>query len=430
MNPTMPHDPRFDRRSFLRAAGVSFGLPWLESLAPRTAFAAGVEPVRRMVCICSTLGHMPEFWFPTKPGADYDSTPYLDHLRDLRPDLTVFSGVSLPGVDGGHAADSAFLSAAPHPGSHTFKNTISLDQFAVERLPAATRFPSLVLSTVDNWSISVSRTGVALPAESSPATLFRRLFIDGTPDEVEAQIRRMRTGRSILDAVAADARRLERDVSPSDRRKLEAYCTTVREVEDRLVQAEAWERKPKPKTAAAAPQDIPDKADVAGRTQLMLDLVHLALESDSTRVISLRIEGIKAEGIPKFPGIREGWHNLSHHGHDEAKVAQLKVIETDQVKRLAGFLARLKNSADRGGTLLDQTMVLYGSAIGNASSHNNSNLPVLLAGGGFRHGSHLAFDRAANYPLTNLYVSMLQRLGIETDRFASGTGTMRGLEMT
>ncbi len=421
--------PQHPRRSFLRATGVSLALPWLESLAPRAARAAATEPAHRMVCICSTLGHMPNLWFPTRPGRDYEPTHYLEKLADLRDELTVFSGVSLPGVDGGHAADSAFLSAAPHPGSHTFRNTISLDQFAVERLPAVTRLPSLVLGTVDNWSISVSRSGVAIPAESSPAALFRRLFIDGTPAEVAAQVRRMRTGRSILDAVRADAQRLERGVSPGDRRRLEAYCTTVREVEGRLAQAEAWARYPKPRTAAPAPQDIPDKADVAGRTQLMLDLVHLALESDSTRIVSLRIEGIKAEGIPKFPGIHEGWHNLSHHGQDAAKMAQLEVIEADQVARLAGFLRRLKQAFEGEGSLLDRTMVLYGSAIGNASSHNNSNLPVLLAGGGFRHGSHLAFDRTDNYPLTNLYVSMLQRLGIETDHFASGTGTMRGLEM-
>jgi hypothetical protein len=425
----MAQPARSHRRSLLRAAGVSLGLPWLESLAPRAARAAAAQPVRRMVCICSTLGHMPELWFPERPGRDYEPSPYLGQLADLRDRMTVFSGVSLPGVDGGHAADSAFLSGAPHPGSHTFRNTISLDQFAVESLPAETRFPSLVLGTVDNWSISVSRTGVPIPAESSPAALFRRLFVAGTPAEVEAQVRRLRTGRSILDAVQADARRLGRDASPSDRRTLDAYCATVREVEGRLVQAESWERRPKPTTTAAAPHDIPDKADVAGRTQLILDLVHLAVASDSTRVVSLRIEGIKAEGIPKFPGIREGWHNLSHHGHDEAKMAQLRVIETDQINRLAGFLRRLGQAPDGGGTLLDSTMVLYGSAIGNASSHSNANLPVILAGGGFRHGSHLAFDRTANYPLTNLYVSMLQRLGIETDHFASGTGTMRGLEM-
>lgn len=418
------------RRSLLRAAGVAVGLPWLESLAPRVTLASDVEPVRRMVCICSTLGFMPDLWFPAAAGRAYEITPYLEPLRGLRDRFTVFSGVSLPGVDGGHAADSSFLSAAPHPGSQTFKNSISLDQFAVEQLPPVTRFPSLVLSTVDAWSISVSRSGVAIPAESSPATLFRRLFVAGTPAEIDAQLGRLRTGRSILDAVHADAKRLERNVSPADRRKLDAYCQTVREVEDRLLRAEAWERKPKPKTSAPAPQDVSDKADVAGRTQLMLDLVHVALESDSTRVVSLRIEGIKAEGIPKFAGIREGWHNLSHHGHDSAKVAQLKVIETDQVTRLAGFLGRLAQATDRGRTLLDQTMVLYGSAIGNASSHSNLNLPVLLAGGGFRHGNHLAFDRAANYPLTNLYVSMLQRLGLETDRFASASGTMRGLETT
>ena len=416
------------RRSFLRATGVSLSLPFLESLAPRSARAADKGPVRRMVCICSTLGLMPDYWFPTKPGRDYEATPYLDLLRELRKDMTVFSGVNLPGVDGGHMADSSFLSAAPHPASYTFRNSISLDQFAVERLPDATRFPSLVLSTVDSWTVSVSKMGVPIPAESSPASLFRKLFIDGTPDEVAAQLRRLRTGISILDAVRTDAKRLSQQVSPGDREKLESYCTNVRELEVRLQAAEAWEKKPKPRTTAAPLKDIPDKADVGGRVQLMFDLIHLALESDSTRIVTLRIDGIKAEGA-KYPGVRENWHGLSHHGHDESKVAQLKIIETDMVRRLAGFLARLKAAKDGAGSLLDHTMVLYGSAIGNASSHSNSNLPALLAGGGFRHGSHLAFDRTSNYPLTNLYVSMLQRLGIETARFASSTGTMRGLEL-
>jgi len=424
----MPTLHPLTRRSFLRAAGVALSLPALESLAPRAAHAADKDPVRRMVCICSTLGLMPDFWFPTKPGREYESTPYLEILGEFRNDMTIFSGVNLPGVDGGHMADSSFLTAAPHPASYSFRNSISVDQFAVERLPDATRFSSLVLSTVDSWTISVSKLGVPIPAESSPARLFRKMFIEGTPDEVAAQLRRLRTGHSILDAVRTDAKRLAQQVSPSDREKLEAYCTNVRELEERLQAAQAWEKRPKPRTTAAPLTDIPDKADVGGRVQLMFDLIHLALESDSTRVVSLRIDGIKAEGA-KYPGVRESWHGCSHHGHDESKVAQLKIIETDMLQRLAGLLSRLRSTKDAAGSLLDHTMVLYGSAIGNASSHSNSNLPALLAGGGFRHGQHLAFDTKNNHNLATLYVSMLQRLGIETDTFASAKTTMKGLEL-
>ncbi|MBL8827195.1 MAG: DUF1552 domain-containing protein [Planctomycetaceae bacterium] len=416
------------RRTFLQTTGVALALPWLESLHARRAQSADAKsPVRRMVCVCTTLGIHPEHLIPTTPGRDYALTPYLEPLQDLRGDLTVFSGVSHPEVDGGHSSEASFLTAAAHPGASSFKNTISLDQLAVEKLPPATRFPSLVLTTSSGSSISVSRAGVMVPAEGRPSELFKKLFVDGTAKEVAEQTRRLQDGQSIMDVVQGEAKRLQNRVSSQDRAKLDEYFSTVREVEQRLHAAEAWAKRPKPKVDVKPPTDVQNAADFVNRTRLMFDLAHLALETDSTRIITLRIQGHNS--VPPIDGITQDWHNLSHHGKDPEKIKQLKVIELEQMKLLGSFLSKLKGSNQGGSSLLDHAMVLYGSNLGNSSSHDTKNMPMLLAGGGFKHGQHLAFDTTKNYPLPNLYVSMLQRLGIETDRFASSTGTMSGLEM-
>ncbi|MFA6543820.1 MAG: DUF1552 domain-containing protein [Limisphaerales bacterium] len=414
------------RRSFLRATGVTLALPALDSLAPLGRAVTG-GPVRRMVCCCTTLGIHAENLFPTKAGRDFELTPYLEPLRDLRGDLTVFSGVSHPEVDGGHSSEASFLSAAPHPGASSFRNTISLDQFVLEKLPPVTRFSSLVLNTGNgSLGLSVSRSGVKVPSDYRPSEVFRKLFVNGTAREVAQQTERLRDGQSIMDTVAGDAKRLSGRVTARDREKLDEYFTTVREVEQRLKLAEEWAKKPKPQVNVPPPTDVQNAADFVARTRLMFDLAHLALQTDSTRVVTLMIQGHNS--VPPIQGITQDWHNLSHHGRDPDKLAQLRVIELEQMKLLAGFLAKLKASKESGADLLANTMVLYGSNLGNASSHDTKNLPVLLAGGGFRHGQHLAFDTQGNYPLPNLFVSMLQRLGIETAKFASGTGTMRGLE--
>ena len=417
-----------DRRSFLRAAGVTLALPALETFTPFTRAAANAGPVRRLVACCTTLGIHAENLFPKQAGRDFELTPYLEPMKEFRGDLTVFSGVSHPEVDGGHSSEASFLSAAPHPGASSFRNTISLDQFALEQLPPATRFGSLVLTTSSGGTgISVARSGARLPADGRPSEVFKKLFVNGTAKEVAQQTERLRDGQSIMDTVAGDAKRLSARVTGRDREKLDEYFTTVREVEQRLKLAEEWAKQPKPAVAVPPPTDVQNAADFVARTRLMFDLAHLALQTDSTRLVTLTIMGHNS--VPPVPGITQDWHNLSHHGKDPEKLAQLKVIELEQMKLLAGFLAKLKSSKEGGADLLAHTAVLYGSNLGNASSHDTKNMPMLLAGGGFKHGQHLAFDEKQNYPLPNLYVSMLQRLGIEAGRFASSTGTMRGLEL-
>lgn len=415
-----------DRRRFLHAAGVAVALPWLEVLAPPRASAAAADARRRMVCICTPLGlHGPNF-FPDGVGENYTPSPYLEVLHDLRDDFTVISGLAHPEVESGHDSIFSFLTAAPHPERRAgFRNSISVDQLAAEHLGGRTRYASLSLSA-EGFSLSWTRSGAIVPADTSPARVFARLFLDGRPDEVQAQVRRLREGRSVLDRVRDQARQMQSRLGAADREKLDEYFTSVRELEQRLATADEWSRRPKPKVDAEPPRDVTNPADLVGRTRLMFDLAHLALQTDSTRLITILLLGTSL--VPPIPGVSDGHHNLSHHGQDPQKLQQLKIVELEKMKMLRDLLLKLKRSQEDGASLLDRTMVFFSSNLGNASSHSCRNLPVLLAGGGFRHGRHLAFDPSRSPPLSNLYVTMLQHLGLEVDKFGSSTGTLPELE--
>jgi hypothetical protein len=419
------------RRQFLRGAGVALALPAIG----RLSFAAGPDgrPARRFLAICNNLGLLPEKFFPSKGvGREYELSPYLDILKAHRSDFTVFTGVMHPDVDGGHPADNCFLTAAPHPSNGGFRNTISLDQYVAQYIGHLTRFPSLTLGVniqAGQRSLSWTAAGVLVPCEEKPSAVFARLFLRGSAEEMKAQVRRLELGRSIMDAVADQARRLERTVGPRDRERLEQYFTGVRDLEKRLEKAREWEDVPKPAAPGPAPEDPASPREYVRKTRLMYDLARLAFQTDSTRLVTILLDSVNSPAI-EIDGceIKDGYHNLSHHGKSAAKLAQLEAIDREHMKLLDGLFAGLKGAKEEGETLLDRTMVLYGSNLGNANTHVTTNLPVLLAGGGFRHGQHLAFDRERNYPLPNLFVSMLQRFGLEADRFATSTGTMRGLE--
>jgi hypothetical protein len=410
------------RRTFLRHAGAVVALPSLE--------LSGRAPApRRMVAICTSMGLMPKFFFPERAGRDYPLSPYLEILKELRPEFTVFSGLSHPQVDGGHGTELTFLTAATHPGRGGFRNMVSLDQVAAESLRARTRFPYLALAVAPSTSISLSwnASGVPIPAEGSPSRLYRKLFLQGTAAETAAQVQKLRAGRSILDAVADRARALSSRAGTADRDKLDQYFTSVRELESRMTEAEAWERKPKPTVSMAPPEDPGDPGDVVRRLRLFYDLTRLALQTDSTRVVTVLLN--LNNTTPRIDGVQHGHHSLTHHGNRPEAVEELRKIESAQLNLLREFLIGVKSCREDGETLLDRTMVLHGSNLGNANTHDAHNLPVLLAGGGFRHGVHLAFDRERNTPLCNLFVSMLRRMGLETDRFGSSTGTLQGLEV-
>jgi len=302
-----------------------------------------------------------------------------------------------------------------------------MDQIAAEKIGLQTRHASLVLGS-GSTGLSWSNGGVEIPSISSPSAVFSKMFLEGNATQKAAARRWLHEGRSILDLTADTARSLERTLGARDREKLDQYFSAVRETEQRLHKAEEWENKPKPKVEAAPPTDIESLSDVVGRTRLLYEVIHLALQSDSTRVITLN--QTVPPGVPPVEGVTQGYHNLSHHGRDPGKITELALVEMEQIKAFRDFLAKLHGASEGDGTLLDQTMVLLGSNLGNASSHSNENLPILLAGGGFKHGQHLPFSQTRNVPLANLFVTMLQRLGLETDRFASSSGTLTGLEMT
>ncbi len=423
------------RRMFLKGTGVALALPLLDSMTvpfARADAAPSAARPRRFLAINQNLGVLPDLFFPADAGRDYAPSPYLQLLQGHRNDFTVMSGVSHPGVDGSHTSDICFLTAAPHPGSSSFRNTISLDQFIAERIGIQTRYPSLTLAVnTRSRSLSYSGTGVAIPPEDKASEVFKQLFLQGTPEQVEAQVRQLDTGRSILDAVAEHAKELQRKGSVRDRERLDQYFSSVRDLENRLTASRGWEQKPKPVVQEEAPVDPADPALYMEKVDIMYNLARLSFETDSTRAITLMLDSVSTRALT-IPGtsFTDGYHNLSHHGRSEEKRAQLKVLDEAHMKLLAELFSSLKSVREGDETLLDRTMVYFGSNLGDANKHVTTNVPVIFAGGGFKHGQHLAFDTEKNYPLANLFVSVLQRMEIPADKFASSTGTMRGLELT
>jgi len=418
------------RRTFLRAAGISMALPWLEAMSPALTRAANIATPRRFVSVSNDLGFHGPFLFPEQAGRDYEPTRYLKPIADMREHFTVFSGVSHPGVTRGHSADVCILTAQPNISGANFRNRISLDQLMARRLGAETRFPSLSLTASGPGSMSTSFTelGAMIAPEDSPENVFAKMFLEESPTARQENLRRMQEGKSIMDIVGADAKAMQRRLGSGDKEKLDAFFTSVRDLEKTIQANEAWANRPKPKVTATAPKFPADRNDVIGRQSAMMDVIFLALQTDSTRFITLHTGG--GGGKIPLPGVEEAYHNLSHHGQDPNKIAQLGTIEEAQMAAWGQFIRRLQKTQDGDATLLDRSMVLLTSNLGNASAHDTKNMPVVFAGGGFKHGQHLAFDRKDNYPLPNLYVSMLQRLGLPIDKFATGTTTMSGLEMS
>lgn len=411
------------RRRFLQASGVGLALPLLDRFLPKAMANATEEPPRRMVFICSSLGFHGPNVFPEKTGEDYEAPKYLKLLEDHRKEFTVFSGLSHPDQAGadGHSSQKTWLTSAPHPGLGGFRNTISVDQFAAEKLGYVTRYPSLVLGTA-HGSQAYTRSGVMIPANPYPSRVFAQLFLKGTDKELEAQIQKLKDGQSILDAVASEAKQLSNRSSAADRNRLDEYFQSVRDMENRLVQAESWVKKPKPTVEAKPPKDIKDANDLIGRMKLVFELLPLALQTDSTRVISILANG--RNDVPKVAGVSVDHHNLSHHGQDPEKIRQLELVEQAQFSAFGELIASLKAKEEAGKRLIDSTSVVFGSNLGNANAHDWHNLPIVLAGGGFKHGRHVGYDKENNTPFANLFLTLLQKQGIEVDQFGTSTGTL------
>ena len=431
------------RRLVLKSAGIAIGLPLLDSMVgSRASGADRPVPTRRMVCIGVPFGFDPTAFVPVSAGRDYTLPAHLEHLVAYRDDFTVISGLSHPNTGGGgHKAEAVMLTGAPYPDySHNLRNTISVDQAFAARWFGETRYESLVLTT-QGPSLSVTANGVSIPAVSQPSAVFKKLFLAATPAEMDAELHRIDEGRSMLDFVGDRARSLERRVGGDDRRRLDEYFESVRSVERQLRMAREWVKRPKPDAIGAEPRDIGDNQQQRAKFQLMIDMIHLALVTDSTRAVSIMTFGMH--------------HDLSHHGKEPKKLAACRQVEVELIQAFGGLLGKLKSATEAGSTLLDSTMVVMTSNLRDGNTHWTHNLPVILAGGGFRHGQHLAFNRpfldevkqelaAApgtgagaekktplmgkdQQPLCNLFTSMLRQGGVEVDRFSSATGPLEGL---
>jgi hypothetical protein len=280
--------------------------------------------------------------------------------------------------------------------------------------------PYLSLSS----TLSVSRNGVGIrtPGAGTPSQLFAKLFLDGTPQEVQRQTQRLKQGQSIMDVVLGQAKKLEGKVGHGDRERLDEYFDSVREVEQRLISAEDWAKKPKPKVTAPPPKDVASDGSITMR--LYYDMMHLAFQTDSTRLVTTEFVHW---GVPPLDGVTYDHHNLSHNGMDPEKIRQLAIVDTDKMLALREFMTKLKNTQEEGESLLDRTMILVGSHM-HSGAHRVTELPLLLAGGRFKHGQHLAFDPVQGMPLSNLYLMMLRQFGLEVDSFGTSTGTIPGLE--
>ena len=422
---------RIHRRAVLGSMGVSITLPLLDAdrlLASPTDLPNQAAPMR-MVCVANPLGYVPDAFFPKEEGSNYQSTELLSVLPKER--FTVFSHLD-HGVTGGHRAVHAFLSGIRNNESSQFASkNISIDQLAAEHVGSETRFSSIVASVGPGegelaGQCSWTRNGVNVPPIHDERKLFRALFV-GTPINHLARERESnRRSTSVLDCVLEQAKLMQRELGARDREKIEEYFSSVRSVEERLQMSAAWIDRPKPKVNLEIDGG---RRDFTERLPLFYDLITLALQTDSTRVATLAIPGQLPVGDL---GLSGSYHAFSHHGKNESLRGSLVKIEKLQLQQLARFIKKLSQIAQPDGrSLLDCTMVLSGSGMGNGSSHSNKDLPILLAGGGFKHGSHMMLPEASHQrvPLCNLFLSMLQRFGVQTESFNRSTGTLSGFEV-
>lgn len=415
-----------NRRNFLRTSSALLALPWLETFAE----GADSHPPKRIISVCTDFGIYGPAFFPAKAGTDYEPSEYLRVLEDLRGKFTVFSGISHPDIGGDHASAACFLTSAKRPTQPGFRNTVSLDVVAAQHVSGATRFPLLTLSTQDGSPLSHTMTGAGIPSMSLPSQIYARLFLAGTKAEIARELERLRRGHSLLDNMKERLGELHRTLSRFDQQQLNDYAEAVRDLEKQLVAEELWIGRPKPTVSEPAPTEsygtpFLDPADSIGRARLLFQLAKLAVQTDSTRVVSIFIKGSDAK--PPIPGINQGHHDITHHGRSPEKIEQLKIIETFKMKAFRELLTSLNETQEGGASLLESTQVLIGSNLGDASGHGTKNLPILLAGGGYKHGRHVAGDVNHHTPLGKLFVSMLQRFGVDTARFGSGEGPIDGL---
>ena len=405
------------RRPFLKATGIAIGLPLMESMAA-AAPQPESAPAKRLVCVGTYLGFYQKSFFPKQTGFDYETPELLEPLQALRDDFSVFSGLDHR-AGNGHGNWSTFLTGQK-------LNQVSLDQLVAPHIGQSTRFESVQISAGKvSRPMNFSREGVPLPVIERPSLVYKKLFASqGDRARIEYLIA---SGQSALDKVRDEATELRRRVSRTDQQKLDEYFASLRDVEKRLQKQQANAGK-----TANVDYELPEFDPLAPTLMLecekiMYDLMALALQTDSTRVITMNIGGLGQ--VFEFDGriLRAGYHALSHHGNDPEKIRDLVRVEVEHIRCMAAFLAQLKTKTDASGKpLLDSTLVLLGTGMGDSSRHANRNLPTLVAGGGLRHGQHVAADSGGKqkFLLGDLYITLMQQLGVEQDSFSNASRNM------
>ncbi|MDA0839362.1 MAG: DUF1552 domain-containing protein [Planctomycetota bacterium] len=407
-----------NRRNFIKGAGVTLTLPWLETFNQLQAADAESEP-RRLLLICVPLGIYREAFIPKETGSEYKATEYLSVIDEFRDQYTVISGLDHPGVNGGHSSEARIFTGVPS----NKRNVRSLDQYLAGHIGQHTRFDAMPLSaghSIFSWTDG----GTMVPAESKMAKVYARMFVGENESDRKKVLQNIGHDKSIMDLVQEQAKALKPKISTADQNKLEEYFESIRETERRLVKSESWVHKPKPQVNADSPKDPANEAELITQLRNVCDMTYLAFKTDSTRIITF---GYFQQNKVNIPGVSNGYHGLSHHGQDPNNITQLRLVELELFKQFKTLLTNLKNSKEGDATLLDRTTIVITSNLGNGSNHSNKDLPVLLAGGRFKHGRHLSFE-PSSVPLSNLYLSILNQFGLEDSSFATSTGTLKGLE--
>ncbi|MFN0080304.1 MAG: DUF1552 domain-containing protein [Prosthecobacter sp.] len=408
-----------NRRNFIKGSSAMLGLPWLESLGGFAHAADSKAVPQRLILIGVPLGLYREALMPKAAGVGYETSEYLSIIDEFRDHFTVISGLDHPGVGGGHSAEARIFTGQPS----NVRNVRSLDQYIAAQVGQETRFDSLALSVGHN-QFSWTDSGSMVPAESKMANVYAKLFVSEGRSTADKVIQEIGQGKSIMDLVQRQAKSLKPQLSQADQEKLEEYFDSVRETERRLVKSESWVHTAKPQVDAQAPRDPTSPSEIVTQLRNVCDMTYLAFKTDSTRVVTF---SYFQQNNVNIQGVSNGYHSLSHHGMDANNITQLKLVEKELFKELKTLLTNLKNAKEGDSNLLDRTTILVTSSLGNASNHSNKDLPVLLMGGRFKHGQHLAFD-PSTVPLSNLYVSVLNQFGLADKKFGTATGPLKGLE--
>jgi hypothetical protein len=412
-----------NRRHFLQGTGIATGtalaLPLMESQLSRAGEKLDANP-RRLVCIGNHLGYYPGNFFPKDAGLDYRISPTLQTAERHRDEFTVFSNLD-DGMTGGHNGVKAFLSGIRKDEASGFPDkNMTIDQVAAAHVGAATRFPSITAGLENGTDLCWTRSGVRIPPLNNPARLFEALFVQSDAASLSGERTRLTHRSSVLDALRESAGQLERQLSAADRQKLDQYLTSVRDVEKQLQMSQAWLEEPKPTSPIDRVTD--EERMHIEEIPLFYDLLTLALQTDSTRVATFEIPmGFRTSELDVG-----SYHGLSHHSKSEERLGQLQIVDTYLMKQFAHFIDQMKEAQ-----VFDHTAIVWGSGMGNGSSHSNRNLPVILAGGGMKHQGHIVcpVEDHKRVPLSNLWLSTLQWFGVEADRFGKSTGTFSPMKI-